>query len=168
MIHSAGRAEAVDRHALARPVASNSRFLNPHKAIAAARTEGEIDVLESRRLGGAWVLNRLWERLGIGAAAAPGRRRPAPARGRPSGCCSRGWRNERWKPGSKLAATQWVGERFAIAGCGEFCDDAAYRAMDFLLDALGEIAARMFASVAHLLNLDVDILFVDSSANRGG
>ena len=38
--------------------------------------------------------------------------------------------------------------------------------MDFLLDALGEIAARIFDSVAHLLNLDVDIVFVDSPANR--
>jgi len=37
--------------------------------------------------------------------------------------------------------------------------------MDFLLEALGEIAAQIFDSVAHLLNLDVDIVFVDSPAN---
>ena len=36
--------------------------------------------------------------------------------------------------------------------------------MDFLLDALGEIAARIFDSVAHLLNLDVDIVFVDTTS----
>ena len=36
--------------------------------------------------------------------------------------------------------------------------------MDFLLDALGEIAARIFGSVAHLLNLDVDIVFVDTTS----
>ena len=36
--------------------------------------------------------------------------------------------------------------------------------MDFLLDALPEIAARIFDSVAHLLNLDVDIVFVDSTS----
>lgn len=70
------------------------------------------------------------------------------------------------EPGSKLAATGWVAERVAIAGCGGFCDDSAYAAMDFLLDALDEIAARIFDSVAHLLNLDVDIVFVDSPANR--
>ena len=51
-------------------------------------------------------------------------------------------------------------------GCPGFSDDAAYRAMDFLLEALGEIAAQIFDSVAHLLNLDVDIVFVDSPANR--
>ena len=36
--------------------------------------------------------------------------------------------------------------------------------MDFLLDALGEIAAAIFDSVAHLLNLDVDIVFVDTTS----
>ena len=68
------------------------------------------------------------------------------------------------EPGSKLAATRWVAERVAIAGCRGFSDDAAYRAMDFLLDALPEIAQRIFDSVAHLLNLDVDIVFVDTTS----
>src|SRR3954465_12981890 len=36
--------------------------------------------------------------------------------------------------------------------------------MDFLLDALTEIAAEVFASVAHLLNLDLDIVFVDTTS----
>ena len=36
--------------------------------------------------------------------------------------------------------------------------------MDFLLDALDEIAAEVFTSVAHLLNLDLDIVFVDTTS----
>ena len=36
--------------------------------------------------------------------------------------------------------------------------------MDFLLDALAEIAAEVFGSVAHLLNLDLDIVFVDTTS----
>ena len=36
--------------------------------------------------------------------------------------------------------------------------------MDFLLDALPEIAAEIFSSVAHLLNLDLDIVFVDTTS----
>ena len=67
VIHNFGRADTVDRDALARLVASISRFLDPEQAIVAAHT-GEIEVLDSRRFGGAWVLDRLWERLGIGAA----------------------------------------------------------------------------------------------------
>ena len=37
--------------------------------------------------------------------------------------------------------------------------------MDFLLEALNEIAAEVFGSVAHRLNLDLDLIFVDSPAN---
>src|SRR3954454_5870315 len=36
--------------------------------------------------------------------------------------------------------------------------------MDFLLEALAEIAAEVFAAVAHLLNLDLDIVFVDTTS----
>jgi hypothetical protein len=68
------------------------------------------------------------------------------------------------EPGSKLAATGWVAERVAIERCLGFTDDAAYAAMDFLLDALPEIAAEVFGSVAHLLNLDLDIVFVDTTS----
>ncbi len=45
-----------------------------------------------------------------------------------------------------------------------FTDDQAYRAMDFLLDALEEITGEIFGSVAHLLNLDLDIIFVDTTS----
>ena len=68
------------------------------------------------------------------------------------------------EPGSKLAATRWVAERVVIDGCPQFSDDQAYRAMDFLLDALEEIASEIFSAVAHLLNLDLDIVFVDTTS----
>ena len=68
------------------------------------------------------------------------------------------------EPGSKLAATGWVAERVVIDGCAGFTDDAAHAAMDFLLDALAEVAAEVFAAVAHLLNLDLDIVFVDTTS----
>ena len=125
-----------------------------------------MEVLDSRRFGGAWVLDRLWDRLGIGAAlhrVAADRRLDAAATERVLFALVA---QRALEPGSKLAATGWVAERVAIAGCAGFSDDAAYRAMDFLLGALPEIAAEVFASVAHLLNLDVDVVFVDSPANR--
>src|SRR5450756_778442 len=68
------------------------------------------------------------------------------------------------EPGSKLAATRWTAERVALPGCPAFTDDAAYRAMDFLLAALPEIAEGVFASTASLLNLDCDVIFVDTSS----
>jgi hypothetical protein len=163
VIHNFGRADSVDRAALARLVASISRFLDPEQAIAAAPT-GEIDVLDSRRFGGAWVLERLWDRLGVGAAL----RRVAEGRRLGGDTVERVLfalvAQRALEPGSKLAATRWVGERAAIIDCAGFSDDSAYAAMDFLLDALDEIASRIFASVAHLLNLDVDIVFVDTTS----
>jgi len=68
------------------------------------------------------------------------------------------------EPGSKLAATRWVAERVVIEELVGLTDDQAYRAMDFLLDALDEIAGEIFSSVAHLLNLDLDIVFVDTTS----
>jgi Transposase DDE domain len=163
VIHNFGRAETVDRDALARLVSSISRFLDPQEAITAAHT-GAIEVLDSRRLGGAWVLDQLWARLGVGAAlrgVAAGRRLDGGTTERVlfALVAQRGL-----EPGSKLAATRWVAERAAITDCPGFSDDSAYAAMDFLLDALPEIAARIFDSVAHLLNLDVDIVFVDTTS----
>lgn len=166
VIHNFGRADLVDRDALARLVSSISRFLTPEQAVAASRAAlgGQVEVLESRRLGAAWTLDRMWERLGIGAAI----RRVAAARRLDGETVERVVfalvAQRACEPGSKLAATTWVAQRVAIQGCPGFTDDQAYRAMDFLLDALGEIAGEVFSSVAHLLNLDLDIVFVDTTS----
>jgi DDE family transposase len=163
VIHNFGRADQVDRAALARLVASISRFLEPEQAVAAAAA-GEVEVLDSRRMGGGWVLDRIWERLEIGAAirkAAAGRRLDGQAAERIIFALAA---QRALEPASKLAATRWVAERVFIAGCPGFSDDAAYRAMDFLLEALEEIASEIFWSVAHLLDLDVDIVFVDTTS----
>jgi hypothetical protein len=163
VIHNFGRADLVDPEALRRLVASISRFVEPEQAAAAAAA-GEVEVLDSRRLGGAWVLDRLWERLEIGQAirrAAEGRRLDGEAAERVIFALAA---QRALAPASKLAATRWVAERVFIEGCPGFSDDAAYRAMDFLLAALEEIAAEIFYSVAHLLNLDVDIVFVDTTS----
>jgi hypothetical protein len=163
VIHSFGRAETVDRAGLARLVASISRFLDPEQAVTAA-AGAEVDVLDSRRLGGAWVLDRLWERLGIGAAI----RRVAATRKIDGEFAERVIfamvAQRALEPGSKLACTRWVAQRVFVEHLPGFSDDAAYRAMDFLLEALDEIAAEVFASAAHLLNLDVDLVFVDTTS----
>ena len=109
VIHNFGRTDAVDRDALARLVASISRFLDPAQAIEAAHT-GEIEILDSRRFGGAWLLGQLWERCGIGAAlhrVAAERRLDAEATERVLFALVA---QRALEPASKLAATQ-VGGR---------------------------------------------------------
>ncbi|MBA3249943.1 MAG: IS1634 family transposase [Geodermatophilaceae bacterium] len=163
VIHNFGRAEKVDRDALARLVSSISRFLTPEQAISAA-AGAEVEVLDSRHLGGAWTLDRVWEQLGIGTAirrVAAGRRLDGAGVERVVFALVA---QRALEPGSKLAGTKWVAQRVAIGGCAGFSEDAAYAAMDFLLDALAEIAGEIFGSVAHLLNLDLDIVFVDTTS----
>ena len=163
VIHSFGRVEQVDRAALARLVSSISRFLTPGEA-AAAVAGSDVELVDSRHLGGAWVLDRVWERLGIGAAIV----RSAAGRQLQSSGVERVLfalvAQRALAPASKLAGTRWVAERVAIEGLAGFTDDQAYRAMDFLLEALDEIAGEVFGSVAHLLNLDLDLVFVDTTS----
>ena len=116
VIHNFGRAERVDRDALARLVASISRFLTPEQA-ASATAGADVEVLDSRRLGGAWTLDRVWERLGIGAAI----RRVATSRRLDGEAVERVLfalvAQRALKSGSKLAGTDWVAHRVAIDGC---------------------------------------------------
>jgi hypothetical protein len=163
VVHSFGRVEKVDRAGLARLVASISRFLDPADAVAAAGG-AEVEVVDSRRLGCVWTLDRIWERLGIGAAirtAATGRRLDGQAVERVVFALVA---QRACEPGSKLAATRWVAQRVAVEGCPGFDADAAYAAMDFLLAALPEIAERIFDATANLLNLSCDVIFVDTTS----
>src|ERR1700687_4966131 len=57
IIHRFGRADQVDREALARLVRSISRFLDPGEAVAATAS-GEVQIIESRTMGSAWVGGR--------------------------------------------------------------------------------------------------------------
>jgi hypothetical protein len=67
IIHNFGRADQVDREALRRLVASISRHLDPADAVAAG-SGLEVEIVDSRRYGGAFVLDALFARLGIGKA----------------------------------------------------------------------------------------------------
>jgi len=153
VIHNFGRAEQVDRAALARLVSSISRFLTPEQATAAAAGGGGDRGFPSAGWGvdAGPGLERLW----IGAAI----RRVAAGRRARWGC----GRGGRVRPGraagaqaGQQARADGLGRQaFAIGGLTSFTGDQAYRAMDFLLDALVEIASEIFGSVAHLLNLDL-------------
>jgi hypothetical protein len=163
VIHNFGRADKVDREALARLVSSISRFLEPAEAAAAAEGS-DVEIIDSRRFGGTYVLDELWHRLGIARAlmeAAGGRRLSDEVVERvlfalvAQRCL---------EPASKLACVSWVQERVAISSCPPFDDQAAYAAMDFLLDALAEITAGIFDRTANLLNLSCDVIFVDTSS----
>lgn len=164
VIHSFGREDQLDRQALARLVRSISRFLEPGEQLAAAGSE-ELRFLASRPFGGGFVLDGLWRRLGIGAALerlVRGRRlTPLVERLIFALVCNRAL-----APGSKRAALVWAREDVTLPGLGGLGSDPQvfYRAMDFLLESEEEIQREVFFSVANLLNLEVDVIFFDSSS----
>ena len=72
--------------------------------------------------------------------------------------------NRALEPLSKLAATRWVAERVHIDGLAEVPDDACYRAMDWLLEIEEKLAEQVYWAVTDLLNLEVDLLFFDTTS----
>lgn len=164
VIHSFGREDQLDREALARLVRSITRFLEPGEALAASAPE-ELRFLQSRPMGGAWLLDQLWRRLGVGAAIAgvAERRRVTPAVERLLFALVA---NRALAPMSKLAALEWAQKDTWLPGVSELGGDPQifYRAMDFLLDCDEEVQREVFFAVADLLNLEVDLILFDTTS----
>jgi hypothetical protein len=57
----------------------------------------------------------------------------------------------------------WVKNEVLIDGLPEVEAHQLYRAMDFLLEASNEIQKEVFFSVANLFNLEVDLIFLDTT-----
>jgi transposase len=164
VIHSFGREDQLDREALARLVRSISRFLEPGEQLAAVAPE-ELRFLESKPFGGGYVLDLLWRRLGIDEAIgrlARGRRVTGSVERLVFALvCSRAL-----APCSKRAALEWASEDVCLPGVEGLGSDPQvfYRAMDFLLACEQEIQHEVFFSVANLLNLEVDVIFFDTTS----
>jgi hypothetical protein len=72
--------------------------------------------------------------------------------------------NRALAPASKLGCAAWVSEHVVIPGLPELDDDRCYRAMDWLLEIEPELAEQVYWAVANLLNLEVDLLFFDTTS----
>jgi len=162
VLYNFGREDANNRAALQRLVASVARFLDPDRALAATAGEG-LEFIESRPLGGIWALEGLWHRLGIDTTMRrllTGRRLDPSAERVLFALVA----NRALAPSSKLAAAGWVNEDVAIDGLPATSDDACYRAMDWLLEIHAVLEREVFGQVANLLNLEVDLLFFDTTS----
>jgi hypothetical protein len=165
VIYGFGREDQLDKEAVRRLIASLSRLLEPGEGPVTG--DGGLEFAESRPYGGAYVLDRLWQRLGIGtilaglASSGRGRPRDAAAAERVLfGLVA----NRALAPSSKLAASEWMSQDVHIDGLGEVSDDACYRAMDWLHAVRGELEKQVYFQVADLLNLQVDLLFFDTTS----
>jgi hypothetical protein len=162
VIHNLGREDLLDRDALVRLVRSIQRFLGGEDGLRAGAPHG-FEFVRAPECGGPHVVGELWAQLGIGRAiarvAGSGRGRSGVERAIFTMVCQRCL-----EPSSKLEATRWVGRDVVIDGVDVLSDDQLYRAMDFLLDCSERVQESVFFSVASLLNLEVDVVFFDTTS----
>jgi hypothetical protein len=161
VLHNFGREDQVDKAAIERLTGSLIRLLDPGRA--AALREPGLSYQGSVAFGGPWLLDQLWQRLGIGAilAARLGTTRRDAAAERVLFALVA---NRALDPSSKLAAAHWVGRRAWIDRLPGTSDDACYRAMDWLHQVRAAVEKEIFHQVANLLNLEVDLLFFDTAS----
>src|SRR5687768_11421290 len=165
-----GREDRLDVAGLRRLVGSMNRYLGEDAgsdagAQVGAEPGGGLTITDSRPAGGAWLLDGLWQQLGIDTALREvlgGRRFTTDVERVLFALVA----NRALAPASKLAAADWATHDAAIPGLMEATDDQAYRAMDLLIEADTDarVQEAVFFAVANLLNLEVDLLFFDTTS----
>jgi len=161
-----GREDQLDIEGLRRLAASITRFTDGDGGgMPLPGAPGEFDVVGSRPLGGVWLLDGLWRTLGVDGALAGvlGPRRFSTDVERVLFALVA---NRALDPCSKLAAAEWASCDVHIPGLAGMDEDQAYRAMDLLVeaDAQAKVQEAVFFACADLLNLEVDLLFFDTTS----
>lgn len=165
IIYNFGREDQVDKEALRRLMQSIARVLSPeeHAAVQMGVDIGSVSIKTDKALGGVWVLEQLWEKLGIRAALErllADRQFSTPVERAIFAMVA----NRALAPMSKLAIEDWVENDVAITGLPEVQVHQLYRAMDFLIAHGTEVQESVFFSTANLLNLEVDLLYFDTTS----
>ena len=162
IVHNCGRAdcpEVVER--LRRLAKSILRRCSPEEIVGAG---GDWRLICAWPYGDTYVLEALWNRLGIDAILKP-----------QAGARKLGFDVERalfalvanraCAPASKLYChEQWLKEDAHIDGAQGLELHHLYRAMDFLEANQEAMEATIFHRVADLLNLDVEVIFYDTTS----
>ncbi len=164
VLYSFGREDQVDQEALKRLVASIERFLSPEEALKLkTQRQADLDFKESRPLGGAWALQQLWTEIGIDRVIKKNLRKrsfSAPVERAIFAMVA----NRALSPGSKLSVESWANNDVCLPGVEDLQVQHLYRSLDVILDMEDKLQEEVFFSVSHLLNLEVDLLFFDTTS----
>lgn len=168
-----GREDRLDPDGLRRLVRSINRYLGEPDtdgtdAAAVTGTDTSTDglrLMSSRPAGAAWLLHGLWKALDVDTALRKvlgGRRFTTDVERVLFALVA----NRAIDPASKLAAAEWASHDVAIPDLDRMDEDQAYRAMDLLIEADTDASVQesVFFAVADLLNLEVDLLFFDTTS----
>jgi transposase len=167
VLYTFGRADSLDLEAIKRLVKSLCRFLSPEDALQVQASLGKdsqaLRFVKSVPLGGAFLLRKLWERLGLEKVLTE-------SLGKRDFLSPIEWAifamvvNRALAPDSKRGVEEWVKEDVALGNPEPISLQHLYRAMDFLLDNGEEIQKEVFFATADLLHLEVDLLFFDTTS----
>ena len=178
VLHSFGRADQLDREELVRlchsigrvcgieirdPLAKNTNAYG--KQLLDSVLPDGVRRIETRHLGAVWVIEALWERLGIGKTLR-------------QWCTYRGssvpyerallamTANRLCDPHSKLGVwDRWL-KPVHLPSCQGLKLEQMYRAMDLLHANAAKVEESVFFATADLLNLEVDLVFYDTTTCR--
>lgn len=165
VLYNFGRTEELDRAGLLRLCASLAKVcgveFDPGKDQEPVEPES-IKLLSSKDLGVPYVVAALWERLDIG---------PAFRAAADASHCSAPYdkallamvTNRLHSPESKLGVwSRWL-DTVYLPQCQGLALGQMYEAMDLLHEHAAAVEERLFFHVANLLNLDVDVVFFDTT-----
>jgi transposase len=162
VFYTFGRADSLDLDAIRRLVRSLCRFISPEDALKTQGSTRALRFIKSAPLGGAYLLRHLWERLGLQTVLGKALQKRDFA-------FAVEWAifamvaNRALAPDSKRGVEEWVSEDVALGNPEPIALQHLYRAMDFLLDREESIQKEVFFATADLLNLEVDLLFFDTT-----
>lgn len=163
VLYNFGRREDVDIESLERLVGSIQRFIGAQAPSAGTVYGADLVIEWTKALGGSWFLNQYWERLEIGRCL----KRLLEARGYEipiERALFAMVANRALDPSSKLSCEKWVKAEAWIPSLEDVSVHQLYRSMDFLVENEEEIQKELFFSVATVINLEVDLLYFDTTS----
>ncbi|MDX9828603.1 MAG: transposase, partial [Spirochaetia bacterium] len=134
------------------------------KVIGESPSEGVpgFEFHASRELGAPWLLDALWNQLGIGRAIkalVKDRSFDIPIERLLFAMVA----GRILAPGSKLSLEHWVSKKAYVNDLAEVDVHNLYRAMDLLIASNEELQKQVFTEVAKNASLDLDLIFLDTT-----
>jgi len=171
IVHNFGRADQLDRDELVRLCRSIARVCDLEVIDRLAQGEGacgndalpgDIKLIGTRGLGPVVVIEALWKRLGIGEILREKLRQKRRALEYERALLAM-TANRLCEPESKLGVwDRWLSKVY-LPACEGLLLRQLYEAMDFLYAEARAVEEAVFFHTADLLNLDVDLVFYDTT-----
>jgi hypothetical protein len=164
VVYNFGRADKLDRGTLQRLAQSILRVVQEQEGQVVSEDGTVIQVLDAWPFGGIWVLEQLWNELGIDSIL---KRQAGVKRStlRLLDAIFVMVTNRTLEPVSKLYCwEQWLREEVFLPRGNDLELHHLYLGMDLLENHKEEIEKSVYFAMADLMNADVDLIFYDTTS----